>query len=242
MVKFFEPTPSFGTKHKRLAPSKQEESPYYWWWAYLKRNQDYLETCEKDGKGKCAKLYEDFGDVRGDEFRIWWRAKGVELFAEQMSIYTFKEIDSKDEVPEQWSKDDFIFLQVPLSYDKKSIKKYFNKLLMDRHQRGRGRPTQKTRATSAKYPLNGTYTIANLRLCLQVYERYLETRSGPSKLKLWELAVEMRLLPQKSMPNPKDDYADRLVKRNRLAATVGRYVKQAKTRIDKAASGQFPVA
>jgi hypothetical protein len=242
MVKFFEPTPTFGTKHKRLEPSKQQLSPYYWWWAYLRCNKDYLACCEKGGKGKFAKLYADFGDVRGDDFRLWWRAKGVELFAEQISIYKFKEIDSKDEVPERWRKDDFIFLQVPLTYDKKSLKKYFNQLLMDRHQRGRGRPTQKTRASSAKYPLNGTYTIANLRLCLQVYERYLETRSGSNKLKLWELAVEMRLLPEKSMPNPKDDYADRLVKRNRLQATVGRYIKQAKTRIDKAAIGQFPVA
>ena len=242
MVKFFEPTPTFGTKNKRLAPSKQEESPYYWWWAYLKRNKDYLATCEKGGKGKYSKLYADFGDVRDDEFRLWWRAKGVELFAEQMSVYKFKEIDGKDEVPNQWSKDDFIFLQVPLNYDKKSLKKYFNQPLTDRHQRGRGRPTQKTRSTSAKYPLNGTYTIANLRLCLQVYERYLETRSGPSKLKLWELGVEMRLLPKDSMPDPKDDYADRLVKRNRLAATVGRYINQAKSRIEKVALGKFPVA
>ncbi len=242
MVKFFEPTPTFGTKHKRLAPSKQEESPYYWWWAYLRRNKDYLATCEKGGKGKYTKLYADFGDVRDDEFRVWWRAKGVELFAEQMSIYKFKEIDGKDEVPDQWSKDDFIFLQVPLTYDKKSLKKYFNELLMDRHKRGRGRPTQKTRATSAKYPLNGTYTIPNLRLCLQVYDRYMETRSGPNKLKHWELGVEMRLLPKGSMPNPKDDSVDRLIKRNRLQATVGRYIKQAKARINNAAIGQFPVA
>jgi hypothetical protein len=49
-------------------------------------------------------------------------------------------------------------------------------------------------------------------------------------------------LGKESMPNPKDDYADRLVKRNRLQATVGRYIKQAKTRIDNASIGQFPVA
>ena len=176
MVKFFEPYPTFGTKNKRLAPSKQEESPYYWWWAYLKRNKDYLATCEKGGKGKYSKLYTDFGDVRNDEFRLWWRAKGVELFAEQMSIYKFKEIDGKDEVPDQWSKDDFIFLQVPLTYDKKSLKKYFNELLMERHGRKKGRPSKTVSKTTARYPLNGTYTIANLRLCLQVYDRYMETR------------------------------------------------------------------
>ena len=52
----------------------------------------------------------------------------------------------------------------------------------------------------------------------------------------------MGLLDKDSMPNPKDDNADRLVKRNRLAATVGRYIKQAKTRIDNSSTGQFPVA
>ena len=201
-----------------------------------------MACCEKGGKGKFTKLYSDFGDIRGDEFRVWWRAKGVELFAEQISIYKFKELDSKDEVPEEWGKDDFIFLQVPLTYDKKSLKKYFNQLLMDRHGRKKGRPSKTASKTTAKYPLNGTYTIANLRLCLQVYDRYLETRTGANKLKLWEIGAEMALLDKDSMPSPNDDSADRLIKRNRLAATVGRYIKQAKSRIDKAAVGKFPVA
>lgn len=241
MVKFFEPYPTFGTKNNRQPLSRQEQSPYYWWWAYLRRNKDYLACCEKGGKGKFAKLYADFSDVRGNEFRLWWRDKGVALFAEQMSIYKFKELDSKAEVPDEWSKDDFIFLQVPLTYDKKSLKKYFNQLLMERHGRKKGRPTKLNRKSTAKYPLNGTYTIANLRLCLQVYDRYLETRSGTNKLKLWEIGAEMGLLDKESMPSPKDDHYDRLIKRNRLAATAGRYIKQAKTRIDKAALGQFPV-
>jgi len=241
MVKFFEPYPTFGTKNNRLAPSKREESPYYWWWAYLKRNKDYLATCENDGKGKYAKLYADFGDIRGDEFRLWWRVKGVELFAQQMSIYTFKELTNKDEVPNEWNKEEFMYLQVPLVYDKKSLKKYFNELLTERGRK-KGRPSQASRQNTAKYPLNGTYTIPNLRLCLQVYDRYMETRSGANKLKLWEIGAEMGLLDKDSMPNPKYDYADRLVKRNRLAATVGRYIKQAKSRIENAALGNFPVS
>lgn len=242
MVKFFEPYPTFGTKNNRRPLSRQEQSPYYWWWAYLRRNQDYLACCEKGGKGKCAKLYADFGDVRGDEFRLWWRAKGVDLFAEQMSIYKFKELDSKADVPNEWSKDDFIFLQVPLTYDKRSLKKYFNELLMERHGRKKGRPSKATNKTTAKYPLNGTYTIANLRLCLQVYDRYLETRSGANKRKLWEIGVELGLLDKDAMPNPKDTHYETVAKRNCLAATVSRYIKQARDRINGAALGQFPVA
>jgi len=241
MVKFFEPNPNFGTKNNRLPRSRYEQSPYYWWWVYLKRNKDYLDCCERGGKGKFSKLYADFGDVRGDEFRIWWRAKGVELFAEQMSIYKFKELDNKSEVPEHWNKEDFIFLQVPLTYDKKSLKKYFNELLMERHGRKKGRPSIKARKSTAKYQINGSYTIANLRLCLEVYDRYLETRVGSNKRKLWEIGDEMGLLKDDLMSLPDEDAADRLVKRNNLAATVSRYVKQAKERIENSALGKFPV-
>lgn len=241
MVKFFGAHPTFGTKNKREPISRQEQSPYYWWWAYLRRNTEYLKCCENEGKGKFAKVYADFGDVRDDQFRLWWRAKGVELFAEQMSPYKFKELHSKDEVPDHWNQEEFIYLQVPLTYDKKSLKKYFHQLLMKRHGRQRGRPTKANRKSTAKYTLNGTYTIANLRLCLQVYDRYMQTRSGSTKLKLWELGAEMALLDKESLPSPNDDHADRLVKRNRLAATVSRYIKQARKRIEYAAEGQFPV-
>ena len=69
----------------------------------------------------------------------------------------------------------------------------------------------------------------------------METRTGSNKLKLWEIGAEMGLLDKDSMPHPDDDRYERLVKRNRLAATVGRYIKQAKARIDNAALGKFPV-
>lgn len=89
--------------------------------------------------------------------------------------------------------------------------------------------------------MNGTYTIGNLRICLQVYDRYMETRSGVNKLKLWEIGVEMGLLDKDAMPNSKDTHYETVAKRNCLAATVSRYVKQAKARIGNAALGIFPV-
>jgi hypothetical protein len=70
----------------------------------------------------------------------------------------------------------------------------------------------------------------------------MATRSGSNKLKLWEIGKEMNLLADDEMSSPKqDDRADRLIKRNYLASTVSRYVKQAKLRIEKAALGEFPV-
>ena len=60
-------------------------SPYYWWWAYLRRSEAYLKCCEQGGKGKLAKIYADFGDVREDNFKKWWTSKdqGAKLFGEQ---------------------------------------------------------------------------------------------------------------------------------------------------------------
>jgi len=241
MVKFFGPYPTFGTKNNRLPRSRFEQSPYYWWWECLRRNKEYLACCESNGQGKYADIYKDFDDIRNVEFRVWWRQKGVELFAEKQSDYIFKELDSKDEVPSEWEKEDFIFLQVPLTYDKKTLKKYFNQLLIERHGRKRGRPTLAMKNSTAKYKLNGAYTIANLRLCLQVYDYYQEARSGKNKMPVWQIGKEMGLLKDDSMSLKKEDYADRLVRRNKLAATVSRYVAQAKRRIEGAAMGKFPV-
>jgi hypothetical protein len=61
-----------------------ENSIYYLWWEFLRRHDGYKHTCKNGGKGKYAKLYEDFADVHGGSFKDWWTkaARGVRLFAE----------------------------------------------------------------------------------------------------------------------------------------------------------------
>ncbi len=73
--------PLFGTKSQ---PKDGSNSVYYYWWAFLKRSKEYNACCESGGKGKLSKLYSDFGDVRGNDFKKWWNDsdKGVRLFAE----------------------------------------------------------------------------------------------------------------------------------------------------------------
>lgn len=238
MVKFFAKYPTFGTKHNRKTASYQQMSPYYWWWEYLRRNKDYLECCEKEGKGKLSELYKDFGDVREGSFREWWRVKAVPLFAEKRSDIRVDEVQSKDEVPSEWDKKDLMILKISLEMDKKSIKRIFNQILK-RHTTERGRPAQKFGKSTAKYPINQNFTIDNLRIGLEIYDLYKRTRTGEDKLKLWEIGVELRLLPD-SMPHPKDSNGEKLIKRNRMAATVSRYIKQAEKRIENVAKGVFP--
>ena len=239
MVKFFAKYPTFGTKNNRKTSSYQQMSPYYWWWEYLRRNKDYLGCCENEGKGKLSELYKDFGDVRGDGFREWWRVKAVPLFAEKQSDIRVGEIQSKDEIPNEWNKEDLMILKISLGMDKKSIKKIFNQILKKRHTTERGRPVQKFGKSTAKYPINQNFTIDNLRIGLEVYDLYKSTREGNEKLKLWEIGVAKRLLAD-SMPEPKDTNGEKLIKRNRMAATVSRYIKQAEKRIENVGKGIFP--
>jgi hypothetical protein len=56
-------------------------SVYYFWWEYLRRNEGYLDCCRRKGRGRLAKLYQFFGDVRDDDFPSWW-VEHAHLFCE----------------------------------------------------------------------------------------------------------------------------------------------------------------
>lgn len=60
-------------------------SVYYYWWLYLQRNEDYRQTCEAGGKGPCADLYRDFGNIFETDFRSWWD-RHWHLFAEPVAV------------------------------------------------------------------------------------------------------------------------------------------------------------
>jgi len=47
-------------------------SVYYYWWEYLRRNEQYRETCQAGGEGQHALLYRWFGNVHEGDFHDWW--------------------------------------------------------------------------------------------------------------------------------------------------------------------------
>lgn len=55
-------------------------SVYYFWWRFLKEHEGYRECCENGGEGPHAETYRDFGDIRGNDFRSWWKKSGRHLF------------------------------------------------------------------------------------------------------------------------------------------------------------------
>ena len=240
--RFLAQHPTFGTKNKPKSLSYQQQSPYYWWWAYLKRNKDYLSCCEKGGKGKLAKLYADFGDVRGEDFKTWWteKGRGPDLFAENRGVMTLTKLNNKSEWLEEWSTEQVIVIAVPLTTSKRYLQTRFNRLLAKVHTSKRGRTAKKLERSNSKYPLAQNYTMDNLIKTLAVYDLYMETRNQIPKIKLWEIGERLRVV-EKAMTKGLTDKHDIMIRRNVMAASVKRYVNQAEKMIANTALGKFPV-
>jgi len=245
---FSAPTPRFGRVNNRLSVGHQQRSPYYWYWQYLRRNADYIACCERGGKGKLAKLYSDFGDVRDDNFHKWWteNQRGAMLFAEQPLSVKFGELGAASEWQPQWDSETVMVVAVPLTMSKRSLKGAFAKLLDDRHSGNKsGRPSLATlkEVSTAKYKLERNYTISNLQTALAVYDLWLENQAklASEKLTLWQIGKALNINRDAVKDAESEHTADRLVGRNVLGATVSRYVKQAKAMIENAAVGRFPL-
>ena len=93
--------PTFGTDKNPKPVSAWKDSLYYWWWAYLRKNTDYIRCCESGGEGSMAEIYKDFGDVRGESFKVWWteEGRGVRLFADPRSEESFRLLDEGELAP-----------------------------------------------------------------------------------------------------------------------------------------------
>jgi hypothetical protein len=242
-VHFLAPHPLFGRKSAPRPIEDQQQSPYYWWWAYLRRNSEYLKCCENGGKGKFAKLYKEFGDVREDNFKKWWteEQRGASLFAEQVWLMTLTELEDKSQWDDTWTKESVLIIAAPLTSSKRYLQSRFARLLKERHTAKRGRTAKKLEASNSKYPLERNYTIENLRKTLQVYDEYVRTRGEARKVPLWKVGENLRLVPT-AMTSSKLPSEENYLRRNVMGATVKRYLKSAERIISFAAQGRFPIA
>jgi len=244
---FSAPSPRFGRVNNRLSVAHQQKSPYYWYWAYLRRNENYLACCANGGKGELAALYEDFGDVREDNFHKWWteNQRGATLFGEQPLSVKFGELTTAQDWQAHWDRDAVMVLAVPLAMSKRSLKGLFAKALDTRHTGNKsGRPSMAKlkEVSTAKYKLERNYTVGNLMTALAVYDLWTENQTKPTseRLTLWQIGKALNINRTAVKEAESNNNADRLTGRNVLGATVSRYVKQARAMIDNAAKGKFP--
>ncbi len=225
--------PTFGTDKKPKSLSYWQGSVYYWWWAYLKKNTEYISCCESNGQGPMAALYEDFGDVRDDDFKAWWSSgsRAILLFAEPAADDVVRELSAGEPAPDQ---KDVLTLVFPLNLPKRYLQKRFNQLLKKFHTGKQG--VQYAKSTKAKYRFEGQPNVPALKQAMEVYKRRIEY---PQK-KLWEIGNEMPGVIRSQKLKSADDQYTKEQKRKVLAATVSRYLRRAKESIDRVGRGLSP--
>jgi len=205
-------------------------------WAFLRLNEDYIKYCELGGKSKLAQSYKDFGDVRGgDRFKQWWNSKAVALFAEKPLPQSLTKLPNKIEWDDTWG-DSVMVVAVPMSMSKRYIYRKFMDLVIKNHT------AEQWAKSTAKYPINRNHIIDNLRTTFTVYEAYVANSqlSKAEKLTVWQLGNKLRVVKSLAKSKYGEEGRTEIERRNILAASVSRYVKQAKQIIAATAEGKFP--
>ena len=213
-----------------------KSSVYYWWYEYLKRNEDYRRCCESSGRGRLAKLYQDFGDVHATTFFDWFftHGHGERLFAEPPAPVRLDELITPKDWKKDWSRDEVMIVIVPLQHPKRRINRWFSRLLDERHE---GRPGHTVTVSQCAYPVTQKYKTHALKQILDVYDF---AKANP-KLKMHEIGKSLGLVPS-AMPKTGDSIPKLAKKRNTMTATVSRYLRKANAYIRNTAIGKFPCA
>jgi len=238
--------PRIGTKHNRTSIKELEKSPYYWYWAYMRRNKEYIRCCNNNGKGKLAKLYEDFGDIRSDDYAEWWggkNQKGRLLFGEASEAFQLKQLKSNSEWSEDWGSNIVVFA-VNLNEGKRKLQKYFSKELDKVHTWKQGRKSMSKTASTARYSLYRNSSVHTLKKMLQAYDAWLINESLPKgeQKSMWEVGESINLVPVAMPPTNSIQVATDNVKlrHNTMTVAMSRYVKQAQIIIANTSLGVFP--
>ncbi|QWD84754.1 hypothetical protein AOC19_06190 [Polynucleobacter asymbioticus] len=228
--------PTFGRVTKKKHPDSWKKTVYYWWWSYLKRNQEYLKCCESEGSGKLNKLYQDFGDVRSDDFQKWWSEgdRGANLFSNPVAQSTVRVLEVGDVV----TGENQLTISFPLSLPKRHLKKRLNDLLIKHHKGQRG--VQQAKNSKAKYQFKGQPNFEGLERALKVYDHLEWLKLKGVKKPYWKVAMDLDILRDKERLKPNDPPREAELKRRIITAIIGRLKKKASLSVQNVGKGLFP--
>ncbi len=228
--------PTFGRGSKKRHPDQWKRTVYYWWWSYLRRCDQYLKCCESGGQGRLSKLYQDFGDVRSDDFQKWWTEgdRGASLFSNPVEESTVRVLQKGDLVGD----DDLLTVSFPLSLPKRHLKKRLNDLLIKFHKGKRG--VQQAKASKAKYQFRGQPNMGGLERALKVYDSLMEMKAQGVKKPQWKVAMDLGIVDDEYRIKATDSPKEAEDKRRVLTAIVGRLKKKATESIKNTSLGMFP--
>lgn len=227
--------PTFGRVTKKRHPDSWKRTVYYWWWSYLRRNQEYLRCCESGGRGKLSKLYQDFGDVRSDDFQKWWTVgdRGAKLFSNPVTESTVRLLGIGDVV----TGENQLTISFPLSLPKRYLKKRLNDLLIKHHKGQRG--VQQAKTSKAKYQFKGQPNCDGLERALKVYDYLEELKLQGIKKPQWKVAMDLNIVEDEYRIHRTDSPKVAEDKRRVLTAIIGRLKKKANIMVKNTGKGIF---
>jgi hypothetical protein len=220
-------------------PKTVTDSPYYWWFMFLRLNKDYESTCKARGKGACAELYKDFGDIYKTNFKDWWKEK-AHLFAEPKKGYRMAIAQAEDDLA-PFNSDEVINLVVPLTWSRRSLLKSFTSHVLNKIEKGkRGVSVEHS---DAIYRLSGKWSVVALSCAYNVYMERLKARDEPKKVAWADIAIRARI-PYAIEGKAKEGVRNKFTVDVRATLTVlaNRHHKRALKFIECSASKSFPQA
>jgi hypothetical protein len=230
--------PTFGRERKPFnennPPQTVLDSPYYWWFMFLRLNADYKATCKAKGKGKCAELYKDFGDVHKVNFKEWWKER-AHLFAEPKKGYRMMVANNIKEIA-PFDDEEVLNLVVPLAWSQRSLKKAFTSLVLNKVEKGKkGVSLEKS---EAKYPLGSKWHIEALKTAYKIYVEKNKETNG-EKVAWADIAIRVRLpmaigVKEKNLSKQTSDI------RRTLTILAKRHYSRAEAFIKASATSKFP--
>ena len=233
--------PTFGRKRLKFdefhPPNSVTESPYFWWFTFLRLNQDYKATCEADGKGACAKLFEDFGNVHKMNFKEWWTER-AHLFSEPKKGHKMYVATSLNDIA-PFNSDEVLNLVVPLTWSQRRLKKGFAQHILKLVEKGsRGISVIES---EAQYKLGGRWSIDAFKHALAVYVEKRKSESEEKKVPLADIAIRANL-PYATREKAKEGIKNQHTVDVRATLTVlaDRHYKRALQFIECAATQSFP--
>ena len=157
----------------------------------MRENEGYMACCAAGGGGEFAKLYDDFGDVRDDDFMGWWKRGARELFCEPPAEGV-KEIT---ELPADWQDDSRLLLSVPITGDfdrtVEEIRAALRKARATRREQSIKAKTKDDGFSRARYPVHAKPVLTSLHQTLTVWGAKKELGKGSVLAKVALKAAEM---------------------------------------------------
>jgi len=170
-------------------PKSVTNSPFYWWFKFLQLNDEYAARVTPD----LALVYQDLGDVRGKNFKLWWNEHS-ELFAEPRTLYSLRVARALDELA-PFNGSAAVNVVVPLDWTNVGIKRRFGALidkLIPKTKRG-----VRVDGSHAKYRLGRKWSVQGMAnahaMLIQQRRADAEKVESGKKVSLADMAIRANL-------------------------------------------------